>query len=76
MIGKAPTTTSLYDDEIVLTVPLHGLASRQEDRRPFLPYFCDQTIKVNAAIADGSAYEVNTEITGEGSCRQVIRRRS
>lgn len=38
-------------------------------------HFCDQTIKVNEAIAEGTPYRIDTEITGPGACRQIIRRR-
>ncbi len=65
------------DDQIVLTVrrcpawhhvkTLVGHVS---------PHFCDQTSVTNAAMAEGSPYAIDTEITGEGSCRQVIRRRA
>ena len=37
--------------------------------------FCDQTIKTNEAIAEGTPYEIKTEILGEASCKQIIRRR-
>ncbi|ODT70839.1 MAG: hypothetical protein ABS75_10465 [Pelagibacterium sp. SCN 63-23] len=40
------------------------------------PHFCDQTTKVNEAIADGTPYSIDTQITGPGACRQIIRRRS
>ncbi|MCX5494740.1 hypothetical protein OSH11_08505 [Kaistia dalseonensis] len=40
------------------------------------PHFCDQTIRTNEAMAEGSPYAVDTEITGPGACRQIIRRRS
>jgi hypothetical protein len=40
------------------------------------PHFCDQTIRTNAAMAQGSPFAIDTEITGEGSCRQVIRKRT
>ena len=39
------------------------------------PNFCDQTIKTNEAIAEGTPYEIKTEILGEASCKQTIRRR-
>jgi len=65
------------DDEVVLTVrrcpawhhvkTLVGHVS---------PHFCDQTSRTNEAMAEGSPFAIDTEITGEGSCRQVIRRRA
>ncbi len=39
------------------------------------PQFCDQTTVTNAAMAEGTPFSVTTEITGEGSCRQIIRKR-
>lgn len=64
-------------DEIVLTVrrctawhhvqALTGSVS---------PHFCDQTSRVNDAMADGTPFRIDTEITGPGACRQVIRRRA
>lgn len=65
------------DDEIVLSVrrctawhhvqALTGSVS---------PHFCDQTSKVNEAMAEGTAFRIDTEITGPGACRQIIRRRA
>jgi hypothetical protein len=64
-------------DEIVLTVrhctawhhvaKLVGAPARQ---------FCDQTVRTNEALAEGSPFSLDTEITGPGSCRQVLRRRA
>ena len=63
------------DDRVVLTVrrcpawhhvkALTGSVS---------PHFCDQTSRTNEAMAEGSPFAIDTELTGEGSCRQVIRR--
>ncbi|WP_306118956.1 MULTISPECIES: hypothetical protein [unclassified Roseitalea] len=39
------------------------------------PHFCDQTTVTNNAMADGTPFSITTEITGEGSCRQIVRRR-
>lgn len=65
------------EDEIVLTVrrctawhhvkALVGHVS---------PHFCDQTSRTNEAMAEGSPFAITTELTGEGSCRQVIARRA
>jgi hypothetical protein len=38
-------------------------------------HFCDQTGRTNDAMAEGSPFSINTQITGPGACRQVIRRR-
>lgn len=64
------------EDEIVLTVRhctayahVKKIAGRVSD------HFCDQTIKTNEAMAQGSPFAIDTEITGPGSCRQIIRRR-
>lgn len=40
------------------------------------PHFCDQTIVTNRAMAEGTPFTVETTVTGEGSCTQVIRRRA
>lgn len=63
------------DEEIVLTVR-HCTAWHHVAKLVGTPsaHFCDQTIRTNEALADGSPYAIDTEITGPGSCRQVIRR--
>ena len=40
------------------------------------PNFCDQTSITNTAMADGTPFAVETIVTGEGACRQTIRRRA
>jgi hypothetical protein len=42
---------------------------------PIDPAFCRQTTVVNAALAEGSPFEVATEVLGGGRCVQTIRRR-
>lgn len=37
-------------------------------------HFCDQTSRVNEAMAEGTPFSITTEITGPGACRQTIRR--
>lgn len=65
------------EDEIVLTVRRCTAYHHVRKIAPSVsPYFCDQTIKTNEAIADGTPFAITTEITGPGACRQVIRRRS
>jgi predicted ArsR family transcriptional regulator len=65
------------EDEIVLTVRRCTAYHHVARIAPAVsPFFCDQTSKVNEAIAEGSAYRIYTEITGPGACRQVIRRRA
>ncbi len=64
-------------DAIILTVrrctawhhvqKIHGSVSAQ---------FCDQTIVVNEAMAEGTPFAMETTVTGPGACRQVIRRRA
>jgi hypothetical protein len=65
------------DEEIVLTVR-HCTAWHHVAKLVGTPsaHFCDQTSRTNEALADGSPYAIDTEITGPGSCRQVIRRRA
>ena len=68
---------AIGDDQIVLTVrrcpAWHHVKTLVGN---VSPHFCDQTTVTNAAMAEGSPYAIDTEITGEGSCRQVIRRRA
>jgi len=39
------------------------------------PAFCRQTVAVNDALAEGSPFEVATEVLGGARCVQTIRRR-
>ena len=39
------------------------------------PAFCRQTVVVNAALAEGTPFEITTEVLGCGRCIQTIRRR-
>lgn len=67
----------INDDEIVLTLRKCPAYHHVKQIHPKVsPHFCDQTIKVNEAWAEGSPFTIDTEIVGEGSCRQVIRRRT
>lgn len=68
---------AIGEDEIVLTVrrctawhhvqKIHGAVSAQ---------FCDQTSVVNNALAEGTPFAIDTIVTGNGACRQIIRRRT
>lgn len=40
------------------------------------PAFCRQTVVVNNALAEGTPFEIITEVLGEGRCIQTLRRRS
>ena len=64
-------------DEIVLTVR-HCTAWHHVAKLVGQPsaQFCDQTIRTNEAMVEGSPYAIDTEITGPGSCRQVLRKRA
>ncbi len=63
-------------DEIVLTVRRCPAYAHVQKIAPSVsPWFCDQTVKTNEAMAEGSPFEVATEITGPGACRQIIRKR-
>ncbi|MDB5506678.1 MAG: hypothetical protein JWR75_1316 [Devosia sp.] len=63
-------------DEIVLSVR-HCTAWHHVAKLVGTPssHFCDQTSRTNEALAEGSPFIIDTEITGPGACRQVIRRR-
>lgn len=63
------------DDEIVLSVRHCTAYHHVKKIAPSVsPHFCDQTIRTNEALAEGSPFAIDTLITGEGSCRQIIRR--
>jgi hypothetical protein len=64
-------------DEIVMTV--HRCTAWHHVKAlvgEVSPHFCDQTIRTNEAMAEGAPFALTTEITGEGSCRQILRRRA
>ena len=65
------------EEEIVLTVR-HCTAWHHVAKLVGAPssHFCDQTSRTNEAMAEGSSFAIDTEITGPGACRQVIRRRA
>lgn len=66
----------LLDDEVVLTVRNCTAYHHVAKIAPAVSaHFCDQTIKVNQAMAKDSPFHIYTEITGPGSCRQIIRKR-
>lgn len=39
-------------------------------------FFCDQTIMLNEAWCEGTPFEAVTEITGDGSCVQTVKRKT
>jgi hypothetical protein len=64
------------EDEIVLTVRRCPAWHHVKKIAPSVsPFFCDQTIVTNDAMAEGTPYAVETTVKGEGACTQVIRRR-
>jgi len=64
-------------DEVVLTVRhCTAYAHVKKISGQVSDHFCDQTIKVNHALAKDGPFAIDTEITGPGSCRQIIRRRA
>ena len=66
----------IKNDEIILTVHRCAAYEHVKKLNGFVSaHFCDQTIKTNEAMAKGTSFEIETEILGEASCRQVIRRR-
>jgi hypothetical protein len=67
----------ISDEQIVLTVrrctAWHHVAALVGTPSA---HFCDQSIRTNEALAEGSPFAIDTEITGPGACRQIIRRRA
>jgi len=39
------------------------------------PAFCRQTVVVNETLADGTPFEIKTDVLGRGRCVQTVRRR-
>ena len=39
------------------------------------PAFCRQTIVINETLAEGTPFEIQTQVLGQGRCVQTIRRR-
>ena len=73
---KADFDIAVGEDEIVLTVRRCPAWHHVKKIAPSVsPFFCDQTIVTNRAMAEGTPYSVETTVLGEGACRQVIRRR-
>lgn len=65
------------DDTIILTVRRCPAWHHVKKIAPRVsPFFCDQTTVTNRAMAEGTPFAVETTVTGEGACRQVIRRRA
>jgi len=52
-----------------------AIAYLQKRRIEVDPDFCRQTVVVNEALAEGTPFEVTTEVQGGGRCVQTIRRR-
>lgn len=67
----------VQDSKIVLTVlrcPAYEHVKKISGE--VSPNFCDQTIKTNEALCEGSDFIIDTEILGEATCRQIIRKRT
>ena len=63
------------DDEIRMTVNrCPAIAYLQGRHIKTDPAFCRQTVVVNAALAEGTPFEITTEVLGGGRCVQTIRR--
>jgi len=73
----ADYSIAIEGDDIVLTVR-HCTAWHHVKKiaGSVSPNFCDQTSITNSAMAEGTPLAVETLVTGEGACRQTIRRRS
>jgi hypothetical protein len=70
-------TVAVTDDAAVMTVKTCPAMAhlRKLGMKPS-EFFCDQTVLLNEAWCEGTPFEAVTEITGEGSCVQTIRRSS
>ena len=64
-------------DDVRMTVSrCPAVAHLQKSGIEIDPAFCRQTIVINEALAEGSPFQVDTEVLGDGRCVQTIRRRS
>jgi hypothetical protein len=70
----ADTALERVGDEIRLTVRRCPAVAYLKERGIAIdPAFCRQTTVINAALAEGSPFEITTEVLGEGRCVQTIR---
>tara|TARA_B100000965_G_C19542190_1_gene736091 strand:+ start:421 stop:894 length:474 start_codon:yes stop_codon:yes gene_type:complete len=66
----------LDKDQVVLTVKKCRAYEHVKKIAGFVsPNFCDQTIKTNQALSEGTEYVIDTKILGEASCQQIIRKK-
>ena len=62
-------------DEIRFTVhECPAIAWLQKNNIAVDPDFCRQTVVINATLAEGTPFEITTEVLGGGRCVQTIRR--
>lgn len=68
---------SVTDEAVVMTVRRCPAVERlRELGMTPSEFFCDQTVLLNEAWCEGTPFEAVTEITGEGSCVQIIKRKT
>jgi hypothetical protein len=68
-------TIERLEGEIRMTVRrCPAVAYLMKRGTPVDPDFCRQTVVINEALAEGSPFEVRTEVLGGGRCVQTIRR--
>lgn len=72
---KADYDIAISEDEIRLTVRRCPAWHHVKAIAPGVsPHFCDQTSVTNSAMAEGTPFGIETTVTGDGACTQVIRR--
>ena len=70
-------TIEEHGDEVRFSVSRCPAISYLQDKGIKIdPAFCRQTIVINSALAEGSPFQIDTEVFGGGRCLQTIRRRS
>jgi hypothetical protein len=73
----ADYSLSITDEAVVMTVKrCPAVAHLRKLGMTPSRFFCDQTILLNEAWCEDTPFEAVTEITGEGSCVQTIRRKT
>jgi hypothetical protein len=70
-------TLSITNEAVVMTVKIcPAVAHLRKLGMTPSKFFCDQTVLLNEVWCEGTPFEAVTEITGEGSCVQTIRRKT
>ena len=73
--GGEYTLTRTADETRFEVTRCPAVAYLEEHGLEIDPAFCRQTVGVNEALAEGTPFEIVTEVLGGGRCAQTLRRR-